>query len=111
MMNAREELLVFLNKLVPSWRDELVCARVAHGGYGFDDRDDAGEQFFLKKGFTSEDLHKFFSDLAFTYDDGFGSQELFGTVWGKTWWAERRQYDGREWWELRRYPTIPLELL
>lgn len=108
--NAQAELIKFLNKLVPSWRDELVCARVARGGYGFEDREDSGEKFFLKKGFTSEDLEAFLSSISFTYDSGYGSQELFGTVWGKDWWAERREYDGREWWELRRYPPIPREL-
>jgi hypothetical protein len=26
-------------------------------------------------------------------------------------WAERGEYDGSEWWEIREYPEIPNDLL
>ena len=45
------------------------------------------------------------------YDDGYGSQKLFGTVWlNNGTWLERAEYDGAEWWELKKLPDIPKEL-
>ncbi len=45
------------------------------------------------------------------YYDGFGGQELFGTVWmdnGE--WITRGEYDGSEWWDYHRVPEIPNEI-
>ena len=48
--------------------------------------------------------------LNFTYDDGFGTQELFGTVWfDDGTWSERDEYDGSEWWTRRIRPPIPIQ--
>lgn len=42
------------------------------------------------------------------YDDGYGGVEvrLDLVVVGKGWWLERHEYDGSEWWEFKRIPTI-----
>lgn len=43
------------------------------------------------------------------YDDGYGAQ-LVATnlkVVGKDWWLERHEYDGCEWWEMKKYPEKP----
>ena len=43
--------------------------------------------------------------LDFVYDDGYGSQELFGFIWytdGS--WSERGEYDGSEWWVHKKRP-------
>jgi hypothetical protein len=47
--------------------------------------------------------------LNFKYDNGFGGQELEGTIWyeGGT-WSERGEYDGSEWWEHRKCPECPV---
>ena len=39
------------------------------------------------------------------YNDGYGSQELFGTIWmtDGTWYT-RGEYDGSEWWEHHACP-------
>lgn len=42
------------------------------------------------------------------YDEGYGGQELFGTIWyidGT--WSERGEYDGSEWWQHKSCPIIP----
>ena len=46
-------------------------------------------------------------DLDFEYNDGFGGQELDGLVLfrDKT-WLERGEYDGSEWWDYKKPPTI-----
>lgn len=42
------------------------------------------------------------------YNAGYGSQELFGTVWlSDGSWLVRAEYDGAEWWEHRTVPPIP----
>lgn len=45
---------------------------------------------------------------AVDYDDGYGGQELFGTIWLKDGsWYERAEYDGSEWWVHRVCPPLP----
>ena len=45
--------------------------------------------------------------LNFTYDDCYGGQELFGLiVFIDGSWLERGGYDGSEWWEYKKTPTI-----
>ena len=40
------------------------------------------------------------------YDNGYGSQELFGLIIMKdNSWFERAEYDGSEWWEHKRQIT------
>jgi len=46
------------------------------------------------------------ANLDFEYDDGYGSQELFGVVVFKDGtWLDREEYDGSEWWDYRKCPT------
>ena len=46
--------------------------------------------------------------LDFEYDDGYGSQELFGYIWYEDGsWSERGEYDGSEWWRYQTCPPIP----
>jgi hypothetical protein len=66
----------------------------------------------LKKGYVKSDLELFCRALRdINYDSGYGSQELFGTIWyfGGS-WSERGEYDGSEWWEYKTCPKIPAEL-
>ena len=42
------------------------------------------------------------------YDDGYGSQMLFGTlVFNDHTWLERGEYDGSEWWTFCQVPVRP----
>lgn len=46
--------------------------------------------------------------LDFEYDDGYGSQEIDGTIWySDGTWSDRREYDGSEWWEHQICPSLP----
>ena len=42
------------------------------------------------------------------YNNGYGSQAYEGliTFKGSNVWLERAEYDGSEWWEVRRKPTL-----
>ena len=45
--------------------------------------------------------------LNFEYDSGYGLQELFGFIWYKDGtWSERAEYDGSEWWEYKKRPSL-----
>ena len=52
------------------------------------------------------------AELDFEYDDGYGTQELFGTIWYEDGsWSEREEYDGSECWAYKTSPAIPAKLI
>lgn len=64
----------------------------------------------LKMNHSVDEFNNFLDSLDFTYDDGYGGQELFGTVWLEDGtWLSRGEYDGSEWWEHNVLPNIPKE--
>ena len=52
------------------------------------------------------DIQKLFS---VDYDNGYGGAEIPAEliVAGDTWWLERQEYDGSEWWEFKSMPVKP----
>lgn len=69
------------------------------------------KSFELTTGWTNDDWNLFISSIDFEYDNGWGSQELFGTIWYTDGtWSERKEYDGSERWEYKSCPEIPKEL-
>lgn len=106
MRNAKTELLSIISekKLV------VKCAEITHG-YQYDDEEKV-PKYLLKVGYSPEEYELFLNSLNFNYDDGFGSQELFGIVWlTNGTWLSRGEYDGSEWLEHNELPTIPKSLL
>lgn len=100
-MNAKKEFLEFLKD-----KPVLKCARV---GLCTDWKN--YKWHYLKVNWLVKDYDKFLLELDFEYDDGFGSQKLFGTIWFEDGtWADRGEYDGSEWWEYHKCPEIPNEL-
>jgi hypothetical protein len=56
-------------------------------------------------------LDEVLPQLDFLYDDGFGTQGLFGYIWYKNGaWSERGEYDGSEWWEHKERPPLDVFL-
>lgn len=103
MENAANEFLVFTRGLAP-----VKCAYV-------DRMTDADYEFHnvanLPVNWTVGDIAKFLSDLDFEYNDGYGLAWLRGTIWFMDGtWAERRDYDGAEWWLHCTPPIIPDDL-
>lgn len=93
MRNAKEEILKEVNI------SDILCAEIRC----------KGNTILLEKG---GDVLQFLNSLNFEYDAGYGGQELYGTVWlkdGKT-WLERGEYDGAEWWNIKKLPNIPKKL-
>lgn len=100
--NAREEFIKHTENR------EVLCARIATGTYDWQDF----QIFLLKKDYTELDYLNFLRQLNYTYDSGYGGQEIFGTIWYTDGtWSIRGECDGSEWWEHVSKPEIPKELL
>jgi len=103
-MNAKTELI----KACPEWRI-IRCAQIRYAP-GYLDDDDT-EVYNLPEGWTADMQASWLTSLDFDYDNGFGSQHLFGTVWFTDGtWLERREYDGSERWAHKTCPDIPADL-
>ena len=103
MTNAKEEFITAVGK------KKVLCASLTKGSEYWPD--DSKQSFPLKVGFTLEDYENYLNTLDFTYDAGYGGQELFGVIWYvDDTWSERGEYDGSEWWEHRCVPPVPDEL-
>ena len=101
--NAKEELL----NAIEQSKQTIICAIIKDHDpeNNYHDRE---LLITLKHGYSEEDYATFLNAIDFEYDDGFGGQELYGTVWltnGE--WLERGEYDGSEWWDHNKLPEIP----
>ena len=104
-MNAREELLSKVSI------DDIDCSMIEYVEYKwmYKKYTDKKKTIALS---SSGDRDAFLKQLDFEYNDGFGTQELFGIVWLKDGtWLERAEYDGSEWWKHKEQPEIPEILL
>ena len=103
--NAKEEFLEHVKQT-----GKVVKAVDIQLGYYY--KEDEQVSKTLKVGYTDEEYEAFLESLNFSYDSGYGGQELYGTIWyvGGT-WSSRGEYDGSEWWEYNNCPKIPKELL
>lgn len=94
MRNAKEE---FVKKVVP--RGKVKCAVIqCHG-----------TQVTLEPDYSKEEFGEFIDALShIDYHEGYGGQELFGLVWmADGTWFTRGEYDGSEWWEYHKCPSLP----
>lgn len=68
-----------------------------------------GTHLILPSNRTKEDETAFIEGLkTIDYDDGYGTQELFGTITFKNGtWLDRYEYDGSECWSFNKYPQEP----
>lgn len=89
-------------------KDKVVkCAMVYKQESYWED----GPKILLPVGYNLVQYENFLDQLNFTYDSGYGGQELFGIIWYEDGsWSERGEYDGSEWWEHNELPEIPEEL-
>ena len=85
------------------WVNSIAFAKIAYS----DDYGETSTSIELHSNRTEQDERKFLETLAaIDYDEGYGSQELFGTIVFKdNTWLERGEYDGSEWWERHELPT------
>ena len=98
-MNAKEEFLNFIEL-----KADVLCAQLTYDN-GWNEK---ASLFNLPTKYTNNEYEAFLKSIDFNYDDGYGTQELYGTIWfcdGS--WATRGEYDGSEWWVHNSLPEIP----
>ena len=102
MINAKEELLNFVSKS-DGGKNKVVKIKCVE--INFPSRE---LNIFLKVGYSISEFENFMSKLDIMYDNGYGGQELYGTVWlDNNTWLTRGEYDGSEWWKHHKLPQIP----
>lgn len=91
------------SKVAKEWVNSIAFAKIQFG----DDFDEYPMLIELRSNRDEQDEFLFLENLAsINYDNGYGGQELFGTIVFKDGtWLERGEYDGSEWWEHRKLPT------
>lgn len=91
MTNAKEELLEHIAGRPVKW------IHIRRGNEWYEDAET-----------ISGTLEDCLPRLGFSYDAGYGGQEVFGHIWYQDGtWSERGEYDGSEWWEHKVCPPIP----
>lgn len=100
MRNARKELLENLEILVDNPDVTPIYGYVREVYYNLDNP--------RKWMFTNNsEFHSMLNELDFEYDGGYGSQHLDGMIMlSDGSWLSRGEYDGSEWWELHKAPTL-----
>lgn len=90
------------SKVAKEFVKSIAFAKIYYNDY--DEQDISIE---LRSNRTEQDELSFLEALAsINYDNGYGGQELFGTIVFKdNTWLERGEYDGSEWWERHKLPT------
>ena len=92
MINAKQEFLDHINEQCVGGRT-VRCAKISiHNAKN-------NVYSILPVGYTPEDQESFLEEINLDYNDGYGGQNLYGTIWyddGVT-WSQRGEYDGREW--------------
>lgn len=98
MINARQELISALAQVGKVHPEDVVA-------FNIQIKDGYDGILHSCKGttLTSDVLEK----LDVVYDDGFGSQHLFGYVlFNDNTWLSRNEYDGSEWWKYNHPLTV-----
>ena len=106
MINAKQEFLDHINEHYVGGRT-VRCAKISiHNAKN-------SVYSILPVGYTPEDWEVFLEEINLDYNDGYGGQTLYGTIWytdGVT-WSQRGEYDGSEWWEFQEVPEIGPEMM
>lgn len=108
-MNAKGELIQHTNYIMTYHPNsvKVKCAYIESLLYLQENR-----KHELGCYYNEEEYTQFLNSLDFEYDAGYGTQELYGTIWYEDGtWSTRWEYDGSEGWEYNKCPDIPNDLI
>lgn len=101
-INAKDELLKHVGSMDNVKAVQLKYERRTQ-------RLNSAQLFHLPDGYSEQELTDFLHNINFSYDNGYGWQELFGFIWWKDGtWSSRYEYDGSEKWVHNSSPSYPL---
>ena len=88
-MNAKEEFLIHTG-LVTSNVNKIKCAEIQFGH----------DSYYLGTGWDKQEAKDFLDKIDFDYDNGYGTQNLYGVVWYEDRWLdwEYEWYDDHEYY-------------
>ena len=103
MINVKEELLDTLYQINKTVDDILfINIKLYNKWSDYDNEKIKSETVSTKK-----EILNLLDRYDISYDDGFGSQNLFGVIVFKdNTWLERYEYDGSEGWDYKKCPKI-----
>ena len=103
MRNAKEEFLLHTTGKVVKCAEIALFDDVSYELNGLKD---------LLVDYTQEELYAFLKALDIRYNNGYGTQELFGVIWYMDGtYSTRWEYDGSEGWTYHRCPPVPEKLI
>jgi hypothetical protein len=110
MVNASKELEEKLFKIYGrDYESKILAAEIRYDIDVFESKHI--DLPVVSEPYSLEQVNYFLDSLDFSYNDGYGLQYLYGTVWFKDGtWLEREEYDGSEWWVYKKAPQIPNRL-
>jgi len=106
MTNAKAEIV----KLLTNANIPLSGIQAASITYQKDIKPESEYNWtILYPGHTDKEFEQWLSKMnEINYYQGYGAQQLFGTIWLRNGlWMTRGEYDGSEWWDLHKRPLMP----
>ena len=99
--NANKEFIYHINNVISKFNVKVVSAIICCI------ESDIPQPIALNKDYNVLEWNEFVMKLNFEYDDGWGSQELFGFIWYSDGsWSDRKEYDGAESWDYKKCPNF-----
>lgn len=101
-MNAKKEFLTHIPRI------KVKCATIIFGDNRWQEEEIPVNPIILPCAWNIDEYNEFLSKIDREYDNGYGGQELFGTIWYEDGtWSDRYEYDGSESWQYNIVPKIP----
>lgn len=98
MKNAKAEFLEHIKQRT------VKCLSIQYDDYG----DKRKEYYYNVETDTLSELECVLNQLNFEYDNGYGHQYIYGTIWYTDGtWSTRYEYDGSESWYHHTCPPLP----
>jgi hypothetical protein len=93
MINAKDEFVEHTRGC-----GEVLCAEIKIDNHCYN----------LREGYSQDEYDAFLASIDIRYDNGWGDQLMYGTIWYRDGtYSARREWDMNEWWEHLSYPVIP----
>lgn len=105
-MNVKKEFISHLEKIQKN-NKEVISAIIVLKSFLYTDL-----KIVLNLNYSDSEYNNFLKALNFEYNNGYGTQEIYGYIWyNDGTWSERYEYDGSEWWSYKKCPSFNDKLI